>query len=30
VGTILGANGLPAPDVDVWAYGQAEGAFASG
>jgi hypothetical protein len=30
VGTILGANGLPPPDVDVWAYGRAQGAFASG
>lgn len=26
VGTILGANGLPVPAVDAWAYGEAEGA----
>jgi uncharacterized damage-inducible protein DinB len=25
VGTILGANGLPVPDVDVWEYGRALG-----
>jgi uncharacterized damage-inducible protein DinB len=30
IGTILGANGLPTPEVDVWAYGgenEAVGAF---
>ena len=26
VGTILGANGLEAPDLDVWAYGREIGA----
>jgi uncharacterized damage-inducible protein DinB len=30
VGTILGANGLPAPDADVWAYGTTPGARAAG
>jgi uncharacterized damage-inducible protein DinB len=27
VGTILGANGLPAPGLDVWAYGYETGAI---
>ncbi len=26
IGTILGANGLPVPTADVWAYGEIEGA----
>jgi uncharacterized damage-inducible protein DinB len=30
VGTILGANGRSGPDVDVWSFGQAEGAFTRG
>jgi uncharacterized damage-inducible protein DinB len=30
VGTILGANGLPVPDVDVWVYGSTPGAAAAG
>ena len=28
--SILGANGLPQPDVDVWAFGLAEKAFVDG
>lgn len=27
VGTILGAHGLPTPDLDVWAYGRETGAI---
>lgn len=29
IGTILGAHGLPTPDLDVWAYGAAENAVGS-
>lgn len=29
VGTILGANGLPVPDLDVWTYGREIGAIAA-
>ncbi len=29
IGTILGAQGLPTPDLDVWAYGEANKAVGS-
>ncbi|HSR22467.1 MAG TPA: hypothetical protein VLW53_02875, partial [Candidatus Eisenbacteria bacterium] len=28
--SILGAHGLPHPDIDGWAFGRAQGAFAGG